>query len=290
MTRKQLWKTPLGIQHAPHQPGTPILAVSDLSVRYNVHSAPHFALQDIAFELRAGEQVALVGPNGAGKSTLLKTLAGVLTPTRGQVKVYGYGPEGHICIAYVPQRSMVDWTFPVTVSDVVLMGRIGKIGLLRQAGKSDHAKVHASLELVGIAELAKRQIAELSGGQQQRMFIARALAQEAALMLMDEPLTGLDLPAQEDIFKILRTLRDCHVTVMLSTHDLNQAAEHFDRVMLLRQSLLGFGPPAEVFTEERLRSAYGSQMRLLPVAEGVLALGDTCCGGDHDCGEDHIHG
>ncbi len=286
MKRKWFWKTPLSVQHVAHQPGTPILAVAELSVRYN----GHFALQDVAFELRAGEQVAMVGPNGAGKSTLLKTLAGVLTPTRGQVKVYGHGPEGHICIAYVPQRSMVDWTFPVTVSDVVLMGRIGKIGLLRQAGKSDHAKVRESLELVGIAELAKRQISELSGGQQQRMFIARALAQEAALMLMDEPLTGLDVPAQEDIFRILRTLRDCNVTVMVSTHDLNQAAEHFDRVMLLRQRLLGFGPPAEVFTEERLRSAYGSQMRLLPVAEGVLALEDTCCSGDHDACEGHAHG
>ncbi|MBN2002601.1 MAG: metal ABC transporter ATP-binding protein [Anaerolineae bacterium] len=292
MKQKQFWKKPLGIQHAPHQPGTPILAVTDLAVRYNGHSAPHFALQDVTFELHAGEQVALVGPNGAGKSTLLKALAGVLAPTRGQVKVYGHGPEGHICIAYVPQRSLVDWTFPVTVSDVVLMGRIGRIGLLRQAGKADHAKVRESLELVGVAELAKRQIAELSGGQQQRMFIARALAQEAELMLMDEPLTGLDVPSQEEIFKILHTLRERHVTAMLSTHDLNQAAEHFDRVMLLNRKLLGFGAPAEVFTEEHLRNAYGSQMRLLPVAEGILALGDTCCGGDrdHTCEEGHTHG
>jgi manganese/iron transport system ATP-binding protein len=206
--------------HVEHQPGTPILRVADVSIRYN----GHLALDSVSFELRAGEQVAVVGPNGAGKSTLLKTLAGVQKPTKGHVSVYGHGPEGHICIAYVPQRSAVDWSFPVTVSDVVMMGRIGKLGLFRHPRKQDYALVLECLGLVGIADLAKRQISELSGGQQQRMFIARALAQEAALMLMDEPLTGLDLPAQEDIFQILTKLRERNVTVLLSTHDLNQAA------------------------------------------------------------------
>ena len=270
-------KSMLTRHHAPHQPGTPILSVSGLTVRYNGHAA----LDDVTFDLRPGEQVAVVGPNGAGKSTLLKAVAGVLAPTAGAVTVYGHGPGGHICIAYVPQRTAVDWQFPVTVRDVVLMGRIGQLGLLRQPGKRDHAQVQACLELVGIADLANRQINELSGGQQQRMFIARALAQQAELMLMDEPLTGLDVPSQEGIFQLLRDLRAHGVTIMLSTHDLAQAAQYFDRVMLLNQRLLNFGTPDEVFTEAALMAAYGGHLHLLPVDGGVLAVGDTCCEGDH---------
>lgn len=262
---------------APHQPDTPILSVQGVSVRYN----GHLALEDVSFELRTGEQVSVVGPNGAGKSTLLKALAGVLRPHQGLIQVYGHGPEGHICIAYVPQRSVVDWSFPVTVADVVMMGRIGKLGLLRYPSREDQRQVRESLELVGIASLAKRQISELSGGQQQRMFIARALAQEAELMLMDEPLTGLDLPAQEGIFRILTELRERKVTVVVSTHDLNQAAERFDRVMLLRRRLLGFGAPSEVFTPETLQQAYGGHLHLLSTDNGLMVLGDTCCDGDH---------
>jgi manganese/iron transport system ATP-binding protein len=270
-------KSILTRHYAPHQPGTPILAVSGLTVRYNSHAA----LDDGSFDLCPGEQVAVVGPNGAGKSTLLKAVAGVLAPTSGSVTVYGHGPGGHICIAYVPQRSAVDWQFPVTVRDVVLMGRIGMLGLFRRPGKRDLALVRECLELVGIAGLAKRQISELSGGQQQRMFIARALAQEAELMLMDEPLTGLDVPSQEGIFQLLHDLRARNVTIMLSTHDLAQAAKYFDRVMLLNQRLLNFGTPDEVFTEDALLAAYGGHLHLLPVAGGVLAVGDTCCEGEH---------
>lgn len=270
-------KSMLTRHYAPHQPGTPILAVSGLTVRYNGHAA----LDDVTFDLHPGEQVAVVGPNGAGKSTLLKAVAGVLTPTSGTVTVYGHKPGGHICIAYVPQRSAVDWQFPVTVGDVVLMGRIGMLGLLRHPGKRDLAYARQCLEMVGIANLAKRQISELSGGQQQRMFIARALAQEAGLMLMDEPLTGLDMPSQEGIFQLLRDLRERSVTIMLSTHDLDQAAEYFDRVMLLNKRLFNFGAPDGVFTEDGLMAAYGGHLHLLPVNGGVLAVGDTCCEGDH---------
>jgi len=200
------------------------------------------------------------------------------------VKVYGCGPGGHICIAYVPQRSQVDWTFPVNVTDVVMMGRIGKLGLLRWPGARDWGYVGQCLELVGMADLADRQIGELSGGQQQRVFIARALAQEAELMLMDEPLTGLDLTSQEDIFRILEELRRRHVTVMIATHDLNQAAERFDRLMLLNRRLLGLGQPDEVFTPERLMQAYGGHMRLIQTNDGLMVLSDTCCEGDtkHD--------
>jgi ABC-type Mn2+/Zn2+ transport system ATPase subunit len=277
--RKDDMATLIG-KYAPHQAGSPTLEVSGLTVRYN----GILALDDVSFQLTQGERVAVVGPNGAGKSTLFKVIAGVHHPTKGEVKVYGCGPGGHICIAYVPQRSQVDWTFPVNVTDVVMMGRIGKLGLLRWPGARDWGYVGQCLELVGMADLADRQIGELSGGQQQRVFIARALAQEAELMLMDEPLTGLDLTAQEDIFRILEELRRRHVTVMIATHDLNQAAERFDRLMLLNRRLLGLGQPDEVFTPERLMQAYGGHMRLIQTNDGLMVLSDTCCEGDtkHD--------
>jgi manganese/iron transport system ATP-binding protein len=264
-------------RYATHQVGSPTLEVSGVTVRYN----GTVALDDVSFQLSQGERIAVVGPNGAGKSTLFKVIAGVLHPTRGEVKVYGYGPGGHICIAYVPQRSQVDWTFPVNVADVVMMGRIGKLGLLRWPKPRDWDYVRQCLEVVGMEDLADRQIGELSGGQQQRVFIARALAQEAELMLMDEPLTGLDVTSQEDIFHIFEELRQRHVTVMVATHDLNLAAERFDRLMLLNHRLLGIGQPDKVFTPERLTQAYGGQMRLVQTSDGLMALSDTCCGQGH---------
>jgi manganese/iron transport system ATP-binding protein len=259
----------------PHVADAPILEASHVTVRYNGHAA----LEDVSFHLGSGERVAVVGPNGAGKSTLFKVIAGVLEPTAGQVKVAGHRPGGHICIAYVPQRSQVDWTFPVTVIDVVSMGRIGKVGLLRRPGRKDWGLVRQCLEVVGLTDLADRQIGELSGGQQQRMFIARALAQEAELILMDEPLTGLDVPAQEGIFVIMNELRQRQVTLLVATHDLNLAAERFDQVMLLNGRLLGMGRPTDVFTPEKLQTAYGGHLRLVRTEDGVMVLSDTCCGG-----------
>jgi manganese/iron transport system ATP-binding protein len=259
-----------------HDEGAPLLELSAVSVRYNGHNA----LDQISFNLGAGERLAVVGPNGAGKSTLFKVIAGVLNPTAGEVKVAGHCPGGHICIAYLPQRSEVDWDFPVTVADVVMMGRIGRMGLFRHAGRRDWDYVGQCLKVVGMSDLAGRQISELSGGQQQRMFIARALAQEAELMLMDEPLGGLDLPSQEDIFRILDELRHRDVTIMVATHDLNLAAERFDRVMLLNGYLLGLGQPAEVFTPERLQAAYGGHLRMVQTEDGLMIVSDTCCGGD----------
>ncbi|HNS01846.1 MAG TPA: metal ABC transporter ATP-binding protein [Anaerolineae bacterium] len=264
----------LPARREPHQLDQPILALVDVSARYN----GRFALENLSFELIAGEQVAVVGPNGAGKSTLFKLIAGVLPASSGRVTVYGSQPGGHICIAYVPQRSQVDWSFPVNVADVVMMGRVGKLGLFRRPARRDWDTVHQSLEVVGMGRLADRQIGELSGGQQQRVFIARALAQEAELMLMDEPLTGLDLPAQEEIFSVLGELRQRGVTVMIATHDLNLAAERFDRVMLLNRRLLGLGRPAEILVPDKLLTAYGGAMRLIQTETGVVALTDTCCG------------
>ena len=269
-------RLPLVKRPAQHNVDAPIVEASEISLHYNGRAV----LEDISFQLVTGERVAVVGPNGAGKSTLFKIIAGVLHPTQGEVNVAGHCPGGHICIAYVPQRSQVDWSFPVTVADVVMMGRAGQIGLLRRPSRGDRRQVNQYLQVVGLGDLADRQISELSGGQQQRMFVARALAQEAELILMDEPLTGLDLPAQEELFRIMDTLRKDGVTVMVATHDLNLAAEQFDRVMLLKNRLLGFGQPDEVFTPELLQVAYGGHLRLIHTDEGLMILSDTCCGGD----------
>ncbi|HEU5012277.1 MAG TPA: metal ABC transporter ATP-binding protein [Roseiflexaceae bacterium] len=237
------------------------------------------ALEDVSFQVFTGEQLALVGPNGAGKSTLFKVIVGVLPLASGAIRAPGHATLRELGVAYVPQRSQVDWTFPVTVSDVVMMGRVGKIGLFRRPKAADRERVRWCLELVGMGGRAHRQIGELSGGQQQRVFIARALAQEAALLLMDEPLTGLDLPSQEEIFGILDTLREQRVTVIVATHDLDQAADRFDRVLLLNRRMIGIGRPNEVFTTARLAEAYGGHMRLVPTENGMLIIGDTCCTG-----------
>jgi len=258
----------------PHQSDAPILRAEGLCLRYQSGSA----LEDVSFELKTGERLAVVGPNGAGKSTLFKIIAGVLTPSQGRVQIYGNDPGRHICIAYVPQRNQVDWSFPVTVADVVMMGRVGQLGLFRNPKASDWDLVNGAMEVVRMTHLAKRQISQLSGGQQQRMFIARALAQEAELMLMDEPLTGLDVNSQEEVFGILDRLQRKNVTILVSLHDLKMAAERFNRVMLLNHQMLGLGLPDEVLTPENLIPAYGGHLHLVPTEDGALALGDTCCG------------
>ncbi|MCB0019566.1 MAG: metal ABC transporter ATP-binding protein, partial [Anaerolineales bacterium] len=241
-----------------HHPDAPALEVRGVSVRYN--GSP--ALDNVDFVANRGEQIAIVGPNGAGKSTLFGAIVGTIRPNQGTVKVYGSGPGQHICIGYVPQRTKIDWRFPVTVDEVVMMGRVGKIGWLRAPGRHDRELVRSSLAQVGMTDLAHRQIGELSGGQQQRIFIARALAQRADLLLMDEPLSGLDIPSQRALFDILASLKPDGVTVLVATHDLNLAAERFDRVMLLNRQIIAFGPPDQVLTSANLLAAYGGQIHM----------------------------
>ncbi|HEU4744038.1 MAG TPA: metal ABC transporter ATP-binding protein, partial [Anaerolineales bacterium] len=248
----------------------PILDVQNITVRYN----GRVALEDVTFHLHAGERIAVVGPNGAGKSTLFQVVSGVLQPSAGEVNIFGSRPRGHVCIAYIPQRSQVDWNFPVSVADVVMMGRSAKLGMLNWPHKSDWEYVHRALEIVELSDLAQRQIGQLSGGQQQRMFIARALAQEAELMLMDEPLSGLDTPSQEGLLNLLDTLRNQHVTVMVATHDLDQAARHFDRIMLLNHRIIAFDLPQNVLHTDHLLQAYGGRLKIDP---GGTMLVDDCC-------------
>jgi len=262
--------------HSHHEANQPILDVQHLTVRYN----GHVALEDITFHLHEGERVAVVGPNGAGKSTLFKVVSGVLQPNSGEVRIYGSRPHGHVCIGYIPQRSQVDWNFPVTVADVVMMGRSAKLGPLNFPHKRDWDHVHHALETVDISNLSSRQIGQLSGGQQQRMFIARALAQEAELMLMDEPLTGLDSPSQEGILDLLDRLQKENVTVMVATHDLEQASSHFDRIMLLNHRIVSFGEPESVMQTENLIKAYGGRLR--STENGNIVTVDDCCDDNHD--------
>lgn len=268
----------------PHAPDTPTLALQNVSVIYagganslTTTRGEQYALQDVSFRVKVGEHIAVVGPNGAGKSTLFKLIVGTVKPSRGLVKVYGNEPGGHICIAYVPQRSQIDWSFPVTVADVVMMGRVGQIGLFRWPRRQDWQIVQNSLARVGASHLAQKQIGELSGGQQQRVFMARALAQEAELLLLDEPLTGLDIPSQEAIFEILESLRPETVTVMVATHDLNLAAEKFDQVMLLNREIVAFDIPKVVLQPHNLLRAYGGHMHVIGQGSEAIMVADSCC-------------
>jgi manganese/iron transport system ATP-binding protein len=253
----------------------PILAIDNLTVSYNGKPA----LYRVSFSVDAGQRVAIVGPNGSGKSTLFKALVGLLHPTSGHVQT------NEAEIGYITQRSMVDWAFPVTVHDVVMMGRVGRMGWLRWQRPRDREIVQNCLEQVGMLDFANRQIGELSGGQQQRVFIARALAQESNLMLMDEPFSGVDTPSREAILEILDRLHDQGVTLLVSTHDLNLATERFELLALLNRELIAFGESSKVVAPETLAAAYGGHA-LWRGEDYAMVLGDIDC-----CGEgDHQHG
>jgi ABC-type Mn2+/Zn2+ transport system ATPase subunit len=247
---------------------TTVLEVRNLSISYNGTRA----LDDVSLSVAAGQRVAIVGPNGAGKSTLFRAMVGLIPIHTGSVQTFG------ATLGYVTQRSAVDWDFPVTVHDVVMMGRVGKMGWLRWQRPIDREIVQGSLEQVGMVDYADRQIGELSGGQQQRVFIARALAQEAKILLMDEPFSGVDASAQERILEILDRLHQEGVTMLVSTHDLNLAVDWSDQLALLNNRLISYGPPREAITSQRLAEAYGGQA-LWRGEDYAMVLGDIdCCG------------
>jgi ABC-type Mn2+/Zn2+ transport system ATPase subunit len=246
------------------------------------------ALDDVTLQIETGTRVAVVGPNGAGKSTLFHVLAGVLTPSAGEVRVHGHRPARYLCTAYVTQSRDLDWKFPVSVADVVLMGRTGLLGLFRRPGEPDRQQLADALEQMGIADLTDRQIGELSGGQRQRMFIARALAQEPELLLLDEPLAGLDLSSQELIFEVLDRLSEQGVTVLVATHDLTLATERFDQILLLKRHMLGYGHHETVLSDQNLALAYGGHVQVVETAEGRRIIGDV--GGHHNHDEAGPHG
>jgi ABC-type Mn2+/Zn2+ transport system ATPase subunit len=237
-------------------------------------------LQDITFSVPHGARVAVVGPNGAGKSTLFKALVGLLPLQKGRVLIHGLPLNHHKdCVAYVPQREEVDWHFPVTVTDVVMMGRFDYQGWFKGATKHDKQVVEKSLSQMGMADFANRSISDLSGGQQQRVFLARALAQEPHILLMDEPFTGVDAPTQEATLKLLDDLRETQVTAMISTHDLNLASTRFDLMLLLNHRLIAFGKPEEVMKQENLAKAFGPKLVILSDGTAVV---DDCCPPEED--------
>lgn len=241
--------------------------VHDLTVAY--HRKP--VLWDIDVSLPAGQLIAIVGPNGAGKSTLLKATLGILPIASGYVEIFNRPiMQARPLIGYVPQRESVDWDFPVSAIDVVLMGRYGRLGWIRRPGKADRIFAAECLEKLGMGEYAKRQINQLSGGQQQRIFLARALAQEASLYFMDEPFAGVDAATERAIVELLRTLRAAGKTVVAVHHDLQTVPEYFDYVVMLNMRLVAAGPAAEVFTPENLQKTYGGRLTLLDQAAEVI--------------------
>jgi ABC-type Mn2+/Zn2+ transport system ATPase subunit len=230
-------------------------------------------LDNVSFVLNAGELVAIVGPNGSGKSTLLKVLAGLLRPWAGEVGILGAGPGRQpLRVAYLPQAEAVDWSFPISVRDVVLMGRYRRAGWLRPTSRADVAAADHALASVGMADLAGRQVGELSGGQQRRTFLARALAQDPDLYLLDEPVTGVDVATEDDLMAILAAEGGRGKTILASTHDLAGVAEHFTRLLSVNRTLIADGPAALVRDAEVLRATYGGH--LIEIDRGAVVLLD----------------
>jgi manganese/zinc/iron transport system ATP- binding protein len=239
---------------------TAALTVQNLTVYYEKTAV----LWDVSLEIPKGKMVGIIGPNGAGKSTFLKALIGVIQPFSGTIAFFDQPYQKALSnIAYIPQRASIDWDFPITVFDVVLMGRYGKLGWFRRPKKADRGAALQALERVGMLSFKDRQISQLSGGQQQRVFIARALLQQASLYLMDEPMTGIDHASEKAFLKLFDELKAEGKTLLIVYHDLNNVTRYFDWTILLNTCLLGCGPTEEVFTSQNVEKAYGNSGILL---------------------------
>ena len=261
---------PRGSEHDPNA----ALSIHDLTVAYDRRPV----LWDVDLDIPAGCLAAIVGPNGAGKSTLIKACLDLLPRISGDVRIFG-APWQDVRqrVAYVPQRETVDWDFPVTVLDVVVMGTYGRLGWLRPVGRAQKQAAQQALDRVGLADLASRQISELSGGQQQRVFLARALVQDADLYLMDEPFASVDAATEQAIVEVMQTLRNSGSTLVVVHHDLQTLAEYFEHVVLLNMRVIASGPISETLTEDHLRATYGGRLTLLEQA--ATALGRSAQGG-----------
>lgn len=234
----------------------PIVSVSGLAVRYGTVQA----LTDVSLELLPGRIIGVIGMNGSGKSTLFASIMGTVRVAGGTVQLFGGDParaRRNNLVSYVPQSEAVDWDFPISVSDVVMTGRYGRLGLTRRPRAIDRDSVARAIERVGLSEFADRQIGELSGGQRKRVFVARGIAQEASLMLLDEPFAGVDKGSEHTIIELLRTLAEEGRGILISTHDLAGVPELCDEVVLLKNRVLFHGPPAEALNAERLAMAFG---------------------------------
>ena len=245
---------------APPGPG-PAIVVDGVCAGYFGRDV----LDEVSLSVSRGKFVGIIGPNGSGKSTLLKVIAGLHPVQCGCVSIFGKSPSpgGGGEVGYVPQIESVNWSFPVTVFDVVLMGRFGRLGLFRRPGGGDRKAALAALAEVGMADRADSQIAQLSGGQQQRVFVARALVLEPKLLLLDEPIAGVDATSQHAIFTLLEERKQRGMTIVATTHDLSCVATWFDEVLCLNHRVIAFGPPSEVLTDETLSATFGSHLLLL---------------------------
>ena len=247
----------------------PVLDIHDVTVAY--HRKP--VLWDVDLVLERPQLVAVVGPNGAGKSTLIKAVLGLVPMASGRVEIFGQ-PVGKVRrqIGYVPQRESVDWDFPVSVLDVVLMGTYGNLGWVRRPGAADRDWARQCLAKVGLGTFERQQIGQLSGGQQQRVFLARALAQKADIYFMDEPMAGVDAATERTIFGVLEDLRQQGKTIIAVHHDLRTVPQYFDYVVLLNVRLVAAGPRETTFTEQNLRKTYGGRLALLDAAAEALEV------------------
>ncbi len=244
------------------------LSVRDMTVAYQRKPV----LWDVDYDAPEGRLVGIIGPNGAGKSTMLKAVLGLVPMATGRVLIYGrpYSKQRQK-IGYVPQRESVDWDFPVNALDVVVMGRYARIGWMRPVTRKHKRAALEALDRVGMADYARRQIAQLSGGQQQRVFLARALVQDAQVYLMDEPFSGVDAATEKAIIRILQELRLGGKTVLVVHHDLQTVPEYFDDVLLLNMRVVAHGPTDDVFTQDNLHKTYGGRLTLLDEAAHALA-------------------
>jgi len=257
-------KTSEGHEHSELSP----LSIHDMTVAYDRRPV----LWDVDLDLPEGQLIGIIGPNGAGKSTMIKAVQNLVPRVSGFVHIYGkpYEDQRNL-VGYVPQRESVDWDFPVSALDVVLMGRYRKIGWFRWITKEHKYAAMEALEKVGMHDFAHRQISQLSGGQQQRVFLARALVQDAKLYLMDEPLAGVDMATEQAIFTLLKELREQKKTVLVVHHDLQTVKKYFDSVILLNMRIVAMGKTSEVFTEENLKKTYGGKLTLLSDAADAFA-------------------
>ncbi len=256
----------------------PALQVVELSAGYpgNRH-----ALRDINLLVESGARVAIIGPNGAGKSTLFKAIVGVLPITSGRISIYGQDSHSsHSNVGYVPQQSAIDWSFPASVFDVVLMGRSRHIGWFRLPGKDDRDIVRDILKHLSLDALADRQISELSGGQRRRVFIARALAQDTRIMVLDEPFSGVDQTAEQEIIETLDILTNHGITILLSTHHMENATLHFDKIVILKGQVLAYGDASAVMTPENLTRAFGGAIPVFAHGNELLMFSKDKVGGD----------
>ncbi len=251
---------------------------------------PVVALADVSLTVRAGALLAVIGPNGAGKSTLLKLIAGLLKPDSGAITVLGAAPgvQAH-AVAYVPQAEAVDWDFPVTVGEVAMMGRYARLGFGRWPGRRDHEIVDAALAKVGMAGQVDRQVGALSGGQRRRVFLAKAIAAEPELYLLDEPVTGVDATTQEELMDVLEAEARAGKTVIASTHDLMNAAQRFHEVAFVNGRIVATGPASLVLDRDLLSDTYGGHVLVLPGDTDHLFLDDAHHHDQAPGGEPHFH-